>query len=161
MQGVKTTDYKRYIYENCTIDPVTQCWNWNLNSARGYGRCTYKGRSRAVHRVSYTEFVGTIPSGNEYHGICVCHRCDNRACCNPDHLFLGTHKENMADMTGKNRQARGAYQGASKLTEDQVREIRTKYVPRKYSLRMLADEYGVSTQNIWLIVKGNFWRHVQ
>lgn len=94
------------------------CWIWNksLNDS-GYGKIQEniygKKRHLTAHRESYKEFVGNIPKG-----MCVCHTCDNRDCVNPDHLWLGTVKDNARDMIYKNR---GGFQ---KLTIEQVSEIK-------------------------------------
>lgn len=77
----------------------TDCWEWrggtnNLN----YGMIRDDKRMRTTHRVSYEEHVGKIPPG-----MCVCHSCDNTLCCNPNHLWLGTHSQNTQDMINKGR----------------------------------------------------------
>ena len=85
----------------CSIekDKETGCWNWSgVLTKNGYGRTTHKDRPISAHRLSYLIFNGEIPAG-----MCVLHRCDNRRCVNPDHLFLGTHRDNMVDMKSKGR----------------------------------------------------------
>lgn len=80
------------------------CWNWLGATAAGYGViATERGRQENAHRFSYRAHVGPIPDG-----AYVCHRCDNKLCVRPDHLFVGTAKDNMRDAVSKGRQARGA-----------------------------------------------------
>ena len=75
------------------------CWNWKGGlSGCGYGYITFEGKKQGAHRVSYKLFNGPIPKN-----MLVLHKCDNRACINPDHLFLGTHQDNMDDMWEKGR----------------------------------------------------------
>lgn len=81
------------------------CWPWLgrvMTTRRGYGRLTFKGRMVGAHRMALT-----LTSGGEHHGLFACHRCDNPICCNPKHLFWGTHDDNMADCVAKGRK-RGA-----------------------------------------------------
>lgn len=111
-------------------------------------------RNVYVHRLMYEEEIGPIPPGLE-----VCHRCDVRHCINPRDLFLGTHAENIADEVAKQRQSRGEHRWSARLTEDDVRVIRTKHAGGQ-SAYSLAEEYGVSSSQAELIVNRKRWKHV-
>ena len=132
------------------------CWVWLAAiDSRGYGQSYIGGKpGRGSHRVSYELHVGPIPDG-----LHVLHRCDNRRCINPEHLFLGTHQDNMRDRNSKGRQAhnRGERGGGSKLSETKVREIKAD--PR--SQRALATMHGVSQGLISLIKRGQRWSHIK
>ena len=102
-------------------------------------------------------FVQDIPKG-----LLICHTCDNPKCIHPDHLYLGTQKQNVKDITDRNRWPirTGELSTVSKLTERDVLEIRRKYIPWKYSCQKLAHEFGVDMTNIWLIIKRKTWSHI-
>jgi hypothetical protein len=132
------------------------CWVWtaNLNS-KGYGTISVEGRSKLAHRVSYEIYVGKIPDGLD-----LLHRCDNGRCVNPDHLFPGTHKENMADMARKGRAFKHMQKGESnngaKLTDSQVLAI---YADTRASA-VIADEYGIFWNAVYDIKKKKRWGHI-
>lgn len=140
-----------------------ECWEWTgSRGGVGYGniRCR-DGMPRSAHRISYEVFHGPIPPG-----MFVCHHCDNRRCVNPSHLFLGTPKDNVADMLSKGRgrfpgpkrQARGVRHGRHKLSPAQVEEIRKRYAAGGVTQEALGREYGVSGAHVCGIVKGRFWK---
>lgn len=111
-----------------------------------------------VHRWSYSEFIGPIPDGLD-----VLHKCDNPPCIRPEHLFLGTTLENQLDKVSKDRQAKGETNGFSKLTEEDVREIRRRYRRLSYhnsNVLELAYEFGVTAVNIRYILARKAWKHV-
>lgn len=137
------------------------CWEWGGSKSRsGYGGFMVAGRKQLAHRVSYQLYVGEIPAG-----LCVCHRCDNRGCVNPDHLFLGTHTDNMRDCVNKGRRkikwidTSGEKRSRSKLNESQVIEIRTKHESGARGVD-LAKEYGVSRPAISMIVRRHNWAKI-
>lgn len=141
-------------------EPMSGCWLWggSLNKKNGYGVSSVGGRHVRVHRLVFEHCNGRIPDG-----LCVCHRCDNPACCNPDHLFLGRHLDNMADMKKKGRRApmpepdtAGEKSGRACLTDQQVLSIAGRIV-RGESTRAIAKEHGVPTQVITGIRSGKTW----
>ena len=132
------------------------CWEWTgSRKPSGYGGFALRGQWEAAHRASWKIHRGDIPDG-----LHVLHRCDNRRCVNPSHLFLGTHEDNMADCVAKGRTVRGERKPSAKLTEDDVRAIRSAYVPWKNGVYRLAAEYGVSPGTVTAIVKRRKWAHV-
>lgn len=140
-----------------------ECWEWqNSCYSNKYGRFDVavqkiaKPRSISfmTHRVAY--FLGHgIHPGN----LCVCHRCDNPKCCNPDHLFLGTQIDNLEDMISKGRKALGERVNFAKLTSDQVLRIRDLY--KKGDLQKnIASLFGVTRTCISHIVTRVSWKHL-
>jgi hypothetical protein len=116
----------------------------------------WKGSNVACHRVAWELTYGAIP--NDLH---VLHKCDNPPCCNPGHLFLGTHKDNMADMKAKGRARSGGYgenHPFAKLTMAQAEEIRARYAAGGTTYRLLAGEYGLSGASVARIVTGLGYR---
>jgi hypothetical protein len=139
------------------VTKTDTCWLWTgATNGTGYGRFSRDRQSLvSVHRFSYELQVGPVPAG-----MCVLHRCDVRNCVRPDHLFLGTVADNNQDMIAKGRGSTGQRNGAAKLTDQQVREIRAAHrqgVPG----RSLAKRYGCSEQNISAVVLRKLWKHVQ
>lgn len=114
------------------------------------------GKPKRANRLSYEIHKGEIPKGME-----VCHSCDNPSCVNPDHLWLGTHKDNIRDCHKKGRAniCKGSKKPQSKLTEKDVLEIREKY-NNPYTSSELSKIYGVCKKNILTILHGNAWKHV-
>ncbi len=129
------------------------CWVWTATRERkGYGKIRADGKMRQAHRVSYELHRGGIPDG-----MFVCHHCDNRACINPDHLFLGSHADNMEDMKSKGRQQIGVRNRQAKLTEADIVAIRAA---RGAPQPELARTYGVSQSHISDIQTGKKWANV-
>lgn len=127
------------------------CWTWDAALPGTYGH--FGGR--LAHHVAYELFVEPIPihTGAWRDGPRICHRCDNPSCVNPEHLFLGDHAANMADMSAKGR-------GRNRvLDEDLVREIRQRGDLGE-DARKMAQEYGVSPTTIYNIVSRTSWSQV-
>lgn len=128
---------------------LTDCWHWiGKTNGLGYGRMSYKGKSSVAHRLSYEAFVGKIPTG-----LFVLHKCDNRLCINPDHLFLGTYSDNRIDCLKKGRWAlknvrRGIDSPCSKMTKELL-DRATDLRGEGKSYAKIGDEIGVSTMTAW------------
>lgn len=146
------------------VKKTDSCWLWmaGLNVA-GYGSLPYASPGeRTAHRESYRFHKGPIPEGMH-----VCHTCDNRRCVNPDHLFLGTHKDNMKDMREKRRyklpkpeqKARGEKVGASKLTGEKVSLIRS-LAASGVKHGVIAAQFDISDCTVCNIVNRVYWKHV-
>lgn len=129
------------------------CWLWlGARNNKGYGQVTgRRGRNVLAHRASYELHFGDIPDGHM-----VLHRCDNRACVNPDHLFTGTAKDNTQDMMqkGRHKVPQGTANHRAKLTEEQVQAIRQE----TGSIRSIARKYGVTHGAITPILSGKSWK---
>jgi hypothetical protein len=131
------------------VQKTDQCWEWvGYVHPSGYGQISRGGRDghTYVHRVSWEIHYGCAPDG-----LYVLHRCDNRRCVNPTHLFLGTYADNHQDMILKGRSAH------TKLNLQQVRDIRQRYEAGGITNRQLALEYGVTTSCIKAITGYHNW----
>lgn len=133
------------------VEKRDRCWLWSGCRVRGYGHLRVGGVLVRAHRFAWEVAFGPVPPGHS-----VCHHCDNPACVNPGHLFLGTHAENMRDMAIKGRSCPwpGESNPRAKLTADEVAEIRRRPDPRS----TLAREFGVSLSLISAIRNRRVWR---
>ncbi len=138
------------------------CWPWTGGlDTYGYGKASYPGgRTVGAHRLSWEIHNGPVPKG--FHVLHNCPGGDNRACTNAPggHLWLGTNKQNVADMVAKGRQTRGIQCHSAKLTEGQVIALRADHATRDISQQALAAQYGVSPRAVSKIIKGESWKHV-
>ena len=132
----------------------TGCWDWLGCVRGGYGTISYLGKQVQSHRLSYEWSYGQIP-----YGLWVLHRCDNRSCVRPDHLFLGTPLDNNRDAINKGRNARGSKSPRAKLNESQVREI-LRRAESGVSRSDLAIRFGMSYGMIVFILTRRKWKHV-
>lgn len=136
---------------------VGDCLEWTGKvDSQGYGSLRLAGYDKPrkygkAHRLSYKNFFP------EWDGVLsVLHKCDNRRCWNPDHLFLGTQKDNMHDMVAKGRSQKGSKHSQAKLTEEDVRSIRASIL----GSNALAKLYSISPSSVDQIRWGKTWRHV-
>ena len=147
--------------------PWSGCWMWTgtVSTSRhgeqfDHGTLNMKREDgqwipEPAYRVAWRLYVGEIPAG-----MCVCHKCDNRMCVNPAHLFVGTHRDNSLDMTRKGRHPVfriGSSHRFAKLNEEKVRAI----LASDETLNELAERFGVSIGAIGHVRKRRTWRHVQ
>ena len=127
------------------------CWHWK--GGKDWDRYGIFSSSIKAHRFSYKLHNGEIPKG-----LSVLHSCDNPSCVNPEHLFLGTHRDNMKDRYNKNRQAKGESNGNSKLTEKDVLEI--KRLKGVMTLKEIGKIYSVDLSVIGNIFNNKIWKHI-
>ena len=145
------------------------CWVWTGGRSKGYGYAYFRGRDTTAHRASWFLHAG-VDAGH----LLVCHRCDNRLCVRPSHLFLGTHADNMADMVAKSRAAsgdrngththphriaRGERSGLAKLSGPEVLEIRSRCASGE-ARSAVARSLGISKSLVDRIVNRRVWRHL-
>lgn len=137
----------------------SECMEWQgYINPRGYGKLMHDLKSYRAHRIAYLIWKGNIPQNKE-----VCHTCDNTKCINPNHLFLGTHSENMQDMADKKRNPtlllKGSEKPKSKLNEVKIRSIK-RLLAKKWKQRDIAKRFGVHQTVIKSINLNRTWRHV-
>lgn len=159
MEQLVSTDAKlnKRFWSKVDIKEENECWNWKgakISNGRSgssfYGIFKYKNKRYRSHRLAYFLINNEIPN------MLVCHTCDNTLCCNPNHLFLGTSKDNHDDMKSKNRNRFGESHPKAILTELQVLEIRE--LGKTEPSRKLAKKYGVSRGAITGIIYNTNWK---
>jgi len=171
--------------ENQHYKGLGPCWVWTASKFKlGYGQFGVSGKNLKTHRISFFLHHGFWPQNH------CCHRCDNRECCNPEHLFDGTPLDNQTDASNKGRMAsgdrngsrtrpeklkrgaehpsktnpecvlRGTNHGMARLTEENVREV---FVLRARNLthKQIAARFNVKPPLIWKILTRRLWRHIQ
>lgn len=147
---------KRF-WSKVEVRGMDECWTWVANTTpTGYGMFWFKGKMRRAHRVAWILTNGPIPDG-----LCVCHRCDNPGCMNPQHLFLATQEGNIQDRVQKGRSARprGEEINTAKITAKQAVEIRRRTDEGEVPAR-IAEDYPISRRMVAAIKNRENWRHV-
>ena len=179
MPGRPNTPAKFWAKVDQSAGPAA-CWPWTGALLKtGYGAVGWNYRVLRTHRVAWELTHGPITDD-----LLVCHTCDNRVCCNPAHLFLGTYTDNNGDMAQKGRHwmrqhpeqiargddhglhahpelaARGEEHGCAVLTDAQVIAMRARYAAGGVLLKRLAVEYGVHRSTVAMVVKRKTWKHL-
>lgn len=146
-------------WEKVLVAGPNDCWLWLATKSRGYGQFWLSHRhAELAHRVSWFLTYGVWPELNVLHN---CPNGDNPACCNPAHLWVGTHAENSADMLAKGREAKGEKNGLAKLVEADIPYIRERCRTGKRGVMTeLATELSVTRALIGYVARGKIWKHV-
>ena len=139
-----------------TPEPMSGCWLWigAVNDKKGYGKISIHSKRAYAHRVSWGLYRGPIPAGAH-----VLHKCDVPCCVNPDHLYLGDQRQNNLDRDRRGRHValRGSDNGHSRLTAEQVIEIRS----RPESSLQIEGDYPVDASTIRQIRRRQTWKHIK
>ena len=158
------TRFWRYV----SPEPTSGCWLWTGGCAYGYGvfgipngsygvlREGNRMQSIRAHRMAWELWRGPVPEN-----VQVLHKCDVKCCVNPDHLYLGSHADNMRDRDARGLTAKGEMLVRNVLTESDVREIRRRYCAGGLSQHVLANEFGVHQGTIHSVVRTKTWKHVE
>lgn len=148
--GANIKTIKERFFEKVNVTDTCHEWTSHIQE-NGYGQFSLNGKAQYAHRVAYELHNGKV-EGNLF----VLHRCDNRKCVNPAHLFLGTFNDNMKDMVVKKRQAHGMNNGHAKLTDENVQEIRNMSGTQSE----IAKVFGVTRPLISMILNRKIWKYV-
>lgn len=156
--GMKKIPTKLRFWQKVKILSNNDCWEWQGSKYyNGYGQFYKRPMKIVAHRMAYELTFGKSK-------LLVCHKCDNRGCVNPNHLFLGTYSENFADMDSKGRRnpadTKGIKNGRALVTEDQILSMRELYAKGNISIIKLGKKFGVSETQTGRIIRRESWKHV-
>lgn len=157
----KAYSLKEAVLQRTDKKDPNECWSWlgqkrkpKGNAKSGYGRLEYRGTQYTAHKLAWElHNKTTVPKG-----YCICHLCDNPECVNPDHLFLGSIQDNNEDKLKKQRQSKGEGIHTSKLTEEDIKYI--KSLPEGFNQSEVARQFKVNPNTISNIVNGKRWKHI-
>lgn len=156
-KDIKMKSLEDRFMDKVSPEPMSGCWLWTASlRGSGYGAFRFGSKVVRAHRVAYELLIGPIPEGDGYHGTCVLHTCDTRSCVNPDHLWLGTHTDNMHDRDSKGRGAKGGANGGSKLNKAQVAAIFSSTKTKTE----IAAIFGISKRYVFYIKSGQRRAHL-
>lgn len=137
-----------------------ECWEWTAGTQNEYGKFYLKGRHVPAHRVSYELVKGPLPAPDARKKTHALHKCDNSLCVNPNHIFVGTHLDNMRDKVKKGRHVRGEKHPNSKLTRDDVIKMRNLRKNKRLKYKDIARKFGISPGHACHVINGTCWPHV-